>query len=350
MMNKPNNHNDPIARLRASLPEQFGNQYATIEALRTKFVRTERDGQLAEQMNLLINNAVQCRDPHLPASLDNRIEGKGLALIGPTGVGKTTSLRDFFRNHGVFTGYRDPASMSPLLWLSAPSPCTIIQLGRKILIASGYPLERELPAHRLFEIVGQRLNAMGKIVLAIEEFQHVVHNVPDKDQQAVADILKHLMEVERITVIISGIETLVPFLALDPQLDRRMSKVYFHRLAPADLDKVADMVHAYVEEAGLEIAYSDNDVLFPRLMHASLQAWGLSIENTIAAIAFCKQKGDATLTKDHFASIYAAKTGKAAPENPFIADRWHEIVCKTAVREANPAGPPAATERGKDRR
>ncbi|MET4085624.1 TniB family NTP-binding protein [Bradyrhizobium sp. S3.5.5] len=350
MMNKPINHNDPIARLRATLPEQFGNQYGTIEALRTKFVRTEREGQLAEQMNLLINNAVQCRDPNLPPSLDNRIEGKGLALIGPTGVGKTTSLRDFFRNHAVFSGYRDAASASPLLWLSAPSPCTIIQLGRKILIASGYPLERELPAHRIFEIVGQRLNAMPKIVLAIEEFQHVVHNLSEKDQQAVADILKHLMEVERITVIISGIETLLPFLALDPQLDRRMTKVYFHRLTPTDTPKVADMVHAYAEEAGLEIAYSDEEVLFPRLMHASLQAWGLSIENTISAIACCKQKGDTTLTKDHFASVYAAKTGKAVPENPFLADRWHEIVCKTAVHEADAAGPPLATERGKGRR
>ncbi|RTM14545.1 MAG: hypothetical protein EKK33_05160 [Bradyrhizobiaceae bacterium] len=347
MMNKPI---DAVARLREALPPEFSAQYNTIESLRTKFIRTDRETVLAQEMNLLVNNAVQCRDPDLPPSLDNRVEGRGLALFGPTGVGKTTSLKDYFKNHAVFAGYRDPASPSPLLWISAPSPCTLIQLGRRILIKSGYPLERELPAHRLFELVGQRLNAMGKIVLCIEEFQHVVHNVPIKDQETVADTLKNLMEIERITLILSGVETLVPFLALDPQLDRRMSKVPFPRLTPQDLDLVADMVHAYVEEADLQIAYSDNDALFARLTHASLHALGLSIENTIAAIAFCKQKGDATLTKDHFASVYAAKTGKAAPENPFLADRWHEIVCKTAVNEAEPAGPPLATERGKDRR
>lgn len=347
MMHKPI---DPIALLRASLPPEFSAQYNTIETLRTKFIRTDREARLAQEMNLLINNAVQCRDPSLPPSLENRVEGRGLALTGPTGVGKTTSLKDYFKNHAVFAGYRDVASPSPLLWISAPSPCTLIQLGRRILIKSGYPLERELPAHRLFELVGQRLNAMGKIVLCVEEFQHVVHNVPVKDQEIVADTLKNLMETDRITLILSGVETLIPFLALDPQLDRRMSKVPFPRLTPEDLDLVADMVHAYVEEAGLEIAYSDSDALFARLAHASLYALGLSIENTISAIAYCKCKGDATLTRDHYASVYAAKSGKAAPDNPFLAERWHEIVCKTAVEEANAAGPPSAAARTKGRK
>ncbi len=350
MLNKPIKPVDPIARLREALPAEFSAQYGAIEQLRSKFIRTEREGLLAQEMNLLVNNAVQCRDPNLPPSLENRAEGRGLALIGPTGVGKTTSLKDYFKNHAVFSGYRDPASPSPLLWISAPSPCTLIQLGRRILIKSGYPVERELPAHRLFELVGQRLNAMGKIVLCVEEFQHVVHNVPEKDQETVADTLKNLMETERVSLVLSGVETLLPFLALDPQLDRRMTKVFFPRLTPTDLDLVADMVHAYVQEAGLQIAYADGDALFARLVHASLNAFGLSIENTISAIAYCKVKGEATLTREHFAAVYAAKSGKAAPDNPFLAERWHEIVCKTSVEEPDPAGPPSATERRKRRK
>ncbi len=350
MINKPINHNDPIARLRASLPQEFDTQYATITDLKKKFVKTGRERKLATEFNLLIQNATECRDPNLPPSLDNRGEGRGLALIGPTGVGKTRSLRTLFKNHPVIEGYRDPASPSPLLWLSAPSPCTITQLGRRILFASGYPVERELPAHRLFELAGQRLNAMGKPVLAIEEFQHVTHNTSDRDQQTVADILKHLMEAERISVIISGIETLKPFLALDSQLDRRMSKVYFNRLEPTDIDTLADIVHGYVEQAGMEIAYSDADALFPRLMHASLYALGLSIENTIAAIAWAKQSGAGTLNKAHFSATYAAKSGKPASENPYEAERWYEVKVETTVEKPNPNGPTPPAARGKDRK
>jgi AAA domain len=184
MTTKPIN---PMIRLRDSLPAELTQHFGAIERMKAIFMPTKREVILAEEMNLLINNAVQCKDPNLPLSLENRSEGKGLVLIGPTGVGKTKSMRHFFDNHAAFAGYRDPASASPLLWISAPSPCNIVQLGRRILVKSGYPLERELPAHRLFELVGQRLNAMGKIFLFIEEFQHVVHNVPVRDQEIVAD-------------------------------------------------------------------------------------------------------------------------------------------------------------------
>ncbi|MEI9923438.1 MAG: TniB family NTP-binding protein [Bradyrhizobium sp.] len=343
MTTKPNN---PLIHLRDSLPAELKSHFSAIERMKAIFMPTPREAELAEEMNLLINNAVQCKDPELPLTLENRSEGKGLVVIGPTGVGKTKSLRHFFDNHAAFAGYRDPASASPLLWITAPSPCNIVQLGRRILVKSGYPLDRELPAHRLFELVGQRLNAMGKIVLFIEEFQHVVHNVSVRDQETVADTLKNLMETERLTLILSGVETLTPFIALDPQLDRRLTKIYFRELTPQDHDTLADMVHAYAEEAGVEVAYSDTDFLFARLSHASLNALGLSIETTIAAIAHCLRKGEKTLIREHFAAVYAAKWSRAAPDNPFLADRWHEINCRTHVDKANASGPSLATARG----
>jgi hypothetical protein len=222
-------------------------------------------------------------------------------------------------------------------------------LGRRILVKSGYPLERELPAHRLFELVGQRLNSMGRIFLFIEEFQHVVHNVPLRDQEIVADTLKNLMETERISLILSGVETLTPFIALDPQLDRRLTKVNFRTLVPEDHELLADMVHAYAEEGGISVAYSDQESLFARLAHASLYALGLAIEMTIAAIAHCMRNGESALTRDHFAAIYAAKTGHDAPNNPFLAERWKEVICRTHVVTAEAAGPISATERGRKR-
>ncbi len=338
-----------MARLRDTLPTELTTQFDVLERMKAIFLPTTREAELAHAMNLLIHNAVQAKNPSLPLSLENRSEGKGLVVIGPTGVGKTTSLRHFFDNHAAFAGYRDPAGASPLLWISAPSPCNIVQLGRRILVKSGYPLERELPAHRLFELVGQRLNSMGKIFLFIEEFQHVVHNVPLRDQEIVADTLKNLMETERISLILSGVETLTPFIALDPQLDRRLTKVNFRTLVPQDHDLLADMVHAYAEEGGIPVVYSDREALFARLAHASLYALGLAIEMTIAAIAHCMRNGQSSLTRDHFAAVYAAKTGQDAPNNPFLAERWNEVICRTHVVKADADGPISATDRGRKR-
>lgn len=343
-----NHHdNDPIKRMQAALPAEMSIELNTIAQLKRKYVATDRDGTLAAEVNKILAEAVQPLDPALPPSLENRSVARGMALIGPTGVGKTTALKRLFAKHAAFSGYRDVSSGSPLILFSAPSPCTVIQLGRRLLLATGYPLERDLPAHRLFELAGKRLNSTGKIVLAIEEFQHVVHNVSLRDQQLVADILKALMEIERITVIISGIETLRPFLALDPQLDRRLTKVYFDQLEFEDHDLINDTLRSYVEAANIELDQIEarTKALVPRLIHASRYAFGLSVENIIKAIARCKQDGASVLKVEHFATMYAAGTGKSASENPFIVDRWHEVSVPSFDPNSQKSPPPAATKK-----
>jgi Bacterial TniB protein len=336
---------DALVRLRDALPPEMTRNFDAMERIKSKFMPTPWQPQLAEAIDKVIANAVQRKNPDLPLTADNRADTKGLAVIGPTRVGKTRAFRQYFDNHPVFAGYRDPASDSPLLWMSAPSPCNIVQLGRRILTATGYPLERELPAHRLFEIARNRLSSMGKGFLYIEELQHGVHNVPIKEQEIVCDALKHLMESEHIVLFVSGIETLLPFIALDSQLDERLVKFYFRKLAPEHQDLLADMVHVYAEAAGLDVAYSDEDDLFARLSHASLNAFGLAVETAVAAIGFGLRNNEKTLTRQHFAAVYAAKTGQDAPNNPFLAERWHEVVCRTHVEGTNAAGPPSPTDR-----
>lgn len=340
---------DALVRLRDALPPALRRDFETIERIKSKFMPTPWQNDLAGAIDGLIANAVQRKSTDFPLESDNRVDIKGLAAIGPTRVGKSRAFRQYFDNHPVFAGYRDPASDSPLLWMSAPSPCNIVQLGRRILTATGYPLERELPAHRLFEIGRNRLNAMGKAFLYIEELQHGVHNVPVKEQEIVCDALKHLMESEKIVLFVSGIDTLLPFIALDSQLDERLVKFHFRKLTPEHQDLLADMVHVYAEAAGLGVAYSDADSLFARLSHASLDALGLAIETTIAAIAVCLRNEEKILTRGTFATVYAVKTGKAAPQNPFLAERWHDVACGTAPEAVHSDGPPPATQRGKSK-
>ena len=98
-----NHHdNDPIKRMQAALPAEMSIELNTIAQLKRKYVATDRDGTLAAEVNKILAEAVQPLDPALPPSLENRSVARGMALIGPTGVGKTTALKRLFAKHAAF--------------------------------------------------------------------------------------------------------------------------------------------------------------------------------------------------------------------------------------------------------
>lgn len=320
---------DPVALLYASASE--AKNFAIMEKLRASFLQGRRDLNLAESMASLIANAVQREDTELPPSFENRGRGSGLVLIGPTGVGKSKSLEQYFKEHPVLRGYEDPASPSPLVSIEVPSPCTSVQLARALLRATGYVIERDLPAHRLWEKAFDRLQQMRKFIVHFDEMQHVVHNMPDKDLQQMADTLKNAMYARRITVVLSGVATLEPFIQHDPQLFRRLTIVPFKGITPDKHADIKKMIVKYSEAAGLakiENSDVDTDDFISRLSHAALNAYGYSIVLTHLAIENALRRGHDRLAVDHFSTIFIAKTGFTAERNPFKADEWYNIKCE----------------------
>lgn len=342
---------DPVAQLHQEAMSGANNFFSIMEGLRAKFLPNERDDALGRAMKQLIANAVQREDVELPPSFTNRARGSGLVLLGPTGVGKSRSLERFFDNHRILNGYKNPASKSPLVSIAVPSPCTSMQLARSLLRATGYGVERDLPAHRLWEMAFDRLVNMRKFIVHFDEMQHVVHNMPEKDLQQMADTLKNAMYKHRITLVISGVDTLENFLHFDPQLFRRLSIVEFSGIEPDQHGELLDMVEIYADEANLSLnlrnpndeadsttsAAENYEALqnagereadfIARLSLASLKAYGYSIVMTHLAIEEALQCGTGSLTQEHFATVYARKTGAAADRNPFITPKWHHLDC-----------------------
>ena len=193
---------DPVALLYAGVSE--ANNFAIMEKLRASFLKGPRDANLADHMDKLIANAVQREDTELPPSFENRSRGGGLVLIGPTGVGKSKSLERYFKKHPVLRGYEDPASSSPLVSVEVPSPCTSVQLARALLRATGYTLERDMTAHRLWEKAFDRVRKMRKFIVHFDEMQHVVHNMPEKDLQQMADRRREHVVVALVVLVMLG--------------------------------------------------------------------------------------------------------------------------------------------------
>jgi hypothetical protein len=333
---------DPVALLHeeaSSAPD-----FAIMETIRAKFLPTKRDAKLAEALTLLIRNAVKRKDGTLPPSFENRGSGSGLALIGPTGVGKSRSLERYFDKHPVLRGYAGPASRSPLISITVPSPCTSMQLARALLRATGYGVERDLPAHRLWEMAFERLHNMQKFIVHFDEMQHVVHNMPDKELQQMADTLKNAMADHRITLILSGVETLKPFLHFETQVLRRFAIVPFKQFDRQNHGDIAYMVDTYAKAANLEVKLGERGDLkadfIARLAHAALNAYGYSIVLTHLAIEHALQGGRDCLVPEDFATTFARKSGFAADRNPFTAPVWHEIDCSKIFVEPKVSAPP----------
>ncbi len=338
---------DMVARLHARSSQ--AREFSIMEQLRSKYAKSPRDAMLADALDRLVSGAVQRADLALPAGFGNRVHGTALVVMGPTGVGKSRALARLFKRDPELAGFEDPKSASPLLSVSAPAHCTPMQLARTILRASGYPLKRDLPTHQLWELVWERLDAMEKFLLHIDELQHVVQYLTDKDRQEMANTLKHSMEGRRISLILSGVDAMVDFLQFDEQLFRRMTLKPLPPMSPDTLPDLERAVFEYASAAKLEFAvdmrHSD---FFARLAHAGLRAFGYAIVLTHSAIERALLLGDTTLTVEHFAQIFAAKTAVTADRNPFLAPNWHAIDCASYwQRPDEPTAPTPSARRGR---
>lgn len=334
---------DPVALLHEEASSS--TDFRIMETIRAKFLPTKRDAKLAEALRLLIREAVKRRDETLPPSFENcGKSGGGLALIGRTGGGKSRSLQRYFEKHSVLRGYAEPTSRSPLISITVPSPCTSMQLARALLRATGYAVQRDLPAHRLWEMAFERLHQMRKFIVHFDEMQHVVHNMPDKELQQMADTLKIAIDNHRITIILSGVETLKPFLQFDTQLLRRFTIVPFEEINHENHGDLVHMVESYAKAANLRAMLGDREDVkadfIARLAHAALNAYGYSIVLTHLAIEHALRGGCNQLVTDDFAAIYAHKSGVAADRNPFTAPLWHEIDCSKIFVEREIDVPP----------
>jgi hypothetical protein len=340
---------DPVALLHANMAEA-SDDFSVMERLRAKYAKSPRDKTLAEAMDALIAAAVQRDDLSRPAGFENRARGSGLVIIGPTGVGKSRAIERYFKKHPILQDYQDPVSSSPLISVSAPSPCMSMQLARMTLRVSGYPIERDLPAHRLWEMVWERMDLLKRFILHIDELQHVVQHISEKEKQEVANLLKHAMYGRRISLIISGVDTLVPFLEFDRQLLRRLT---IKRFAPLDAETMPDLERAvkdYAHAAGLTVDTEDppeRPDFYARLAHAGLNAFGYSIVVAHLAIERALKTGALVLKREHFAHVFAQKTNFAADRNVFLADRWHEIDCTSLFPTKDIPPPPGRSRRKK---
>ena len=141
------------------------------------------------------------------------LEGRLLVLYGDSQSGKTHILRRLMRHIDLQPASSDPAdkiAVMPVLYVSAPAPCTLKALGREVLIAMDPedPLLKltSAPVHALWSAVKAQMRAHRVELLIIDEIHNTIKKTAVRERETTAHTIKAMLVDPHwpINVILSG--------------------------------------------------------------------------------------------------------------------------------------------------
>ncbi len=145
---------------------------------------------------------------------------KGLVIQGPSGVGKSSLIREYMRNQVS----PDSVGVRPILVVEMPSSPSKRNLATAVLIAMKDPFAtaRGHSAEHKFTRIVTLLKNQGTEMVILDEAQHLVDYKRVGAYEA-ADWIKSLMNETDITVVLVGLKRTDSLLWANEQLRRRFS-------------------------------------------------------------------------------------------------------------------------------
>jgi hypothetical protein len=335
-----------LARIQGARADDRDRTATKLRELWSKYISTARDKALAERLDALLDAAIL-------AAEGMGTSARGLAVIGESGAGKTQAVRHLFEKRKELQPFESElGKMMPLVSFVAPSPCTLKQLGREILHAVGYKLERDLKEHIVWEIVRRQLKQRQVVVLHIDEMQHAVRTVESKQSLNLSETLKNLMQQNdwKVSLVLSGLPSVAEFLEFGEQLRGRFEIFPLLGLRfPDDLRLLQWTVTQIGEKhAGLNLAELD-DEFCARLCHAGEGQFGRCIKLTRHACEDALRHGSRKLGLGHFAAAYSQISGCDEGENIFTSANWETIEPSRALEDRFDHKPVEDGKKGSER-
>ena len=145
---------------------------------------------------------------------------KGLVIQGPSGVGKSSLVREYIRNETV----GNPDRIRSVLVVEMPSSPSKKNLATAVLVAMKDPFAtaRGNSAEHKFTRIVTLLKNQGTAMIIMDEAQHLVDYKKVGAYEA-ADWIKSLMNETDITVVLVGLKRTEGLLWANEQLRRRFS-------------------------------------------------------------------------------------------------------------------------------
>jgi Cdc6-like AAA superfamily ATPase len=167
---------------------------------------------------------------------DEIVEPEGLAIVGESGVGKTSSLRSFRLDH--MPTHQSDGWRIPLLYASVPPQPTRRSLAGAMLAALHDPNSEQGTADQKAQRLEVLMRGTGTRMVMIDEFQHFYSKDKQKTMYDVADWLKRLVDSTRTVLVIAGLPSCMLVVQQNEQLRRRfMNPVRLPRFVWENLEQ-----------------------------------------------------------------------------------------------------------------
>jgi len=184
-----------------------------------------------------VNALERIRDVHMAAKASGK--GKAIAVLGPSGAGKTTNLMEYIRS---YDGQASAAEKKIILFVEVPSTPTPKSLGTAVLVAMGDQFaHRGSAEEKLFRIV-KLMTGLNIELVMFDEAQHLVER-RRTPTGATTDWLKNLLNMSKVAVVLAGLKRTQDLLLSNEQLRRRFSAtVYCDRFRVDEPDSAKQFV------------------------------------------------------------------------------------------------------------
>lgn len=342
--------------LRARTRKTILSRAEALTALSNVYVETSRDKDLQMELEVIISHILN----------DNVKEGYAIMVVGPSGAGKTTLVNrclDGTPELQPFVHYDNEVQYC--LRVATPSACSVKELGRAILEASGYPLAKLPSEGDIWLTVRNRLPLKMHKIIFFDEFQHVLKGPKAKGAAHLTNQIKLLMQDRDwpVWLIFAGVPQINEFARRDEwlQMDRRIRPIQIDDLrdpvAPHltqdvepppstskptaadqadqrsedddsnDIDNTRDILEAMARSCGLRVGFPLTDQFIRRLMHGGIWRFGLTNQIVKLSIecALWDEHGDGQLKFEHFCDGYRRISNCKPRSNVFQAPDWERI-------------------------
>jgi len=214
-----------------------------------------------------IHTLARIKEVHQLSQLTKK--GKGIAVLGPSGAGKTTVLEEYIR---TYMAKVTAIGVKPIILVQVPSNPTPKSLSAATLTAMGDQFSDRASADDNLSRIVTLMEGLRTEMIIFDEAQHLVER-RKSPTGATTDWLKNLINQAKIAVVLSGLKRTEDLLISNEQLRRRFSAtVYYDRFKVSDENSAelfATLLLSLQELLPVPgLSFISQEAL-PRLYHAS---------------------------------------------------------------------------------